>query len=133
MHRVTVEMTHRPERDGTTWESSHATFFLIAETAMQAWVSALAEAGTPDLSARCFVVANLTTDYRREMHTEPATFDVTFDRIGNTSITLSMQVTQRGEVTATIRVVLVRVRRERSESTRFSGEEREILNRLQSA
>jgi acyl-CoA thioesterase FadM len=133
MHRVTVELTHRPERDGTVWESSHATFFLIVETAMQAWISALAEAGTPALSAWRFAVANLNVDYRRQMLTEAATFDVTFERIGNSSITLSMQVTQRDELTASINVVLVRVGGVPAESADFSPEERETLERLQSA
>jgi acyl-CoA thioesterase FadM len=132
MHRVTVELTHRPERDGTVWESSHATFFLIVETAMQAWISALDQAGTAALSAWRFAVANLNVDYRRQMHTEAATFDVTFERIGNSSITLSILVTQREELTATISVVLVRVGGLRAESADFSADERKILERLQS-
>jgi acyl-CoA thioesterase FadM len=133
MHRVTFEMTNRPERDGTIRKSPHAAFFLIQEMAMYAWIDALAAAGNDALSAQHFAVVNIVADYGREMFTEEVTFDVSLERVGNSSLTLVIEATQRGERGATVRVVLVRVDGGRSQSTRFTPEEQSILAGLRQA
>jgi acyl-CoA thioesterase FadM len=133
MHRFITDMTHRPERDGTVSQSSHSPFYLPLELATYAWVSMLDLAGDEELTAGHFAVVNLTADYHREIHIGEATYDVTLERIGNSSITLAIDVVQAGEQAATIRVVQVKVDGERVHPTPFTPKQRECLERLQLA
>jgi acyl-CoA thioesterase FadM len=131
MHRFTFELTHRPERDGTVKTSAHAPFFLTLEWAMWAWISTLDLAGSDELTAGNFALVNLNTDYRREIFTGEADFDVTLERIGTSSIGLTVQLTQHSQLAATIKIVMAKVSRDRSESIPFTPAQRELLEKLQ--
>jgi len=132
MHRFTVQMTHRPERNGELSSVSHAPFNLPLEMVMYGWVSALERTENDRLTAANLAVVNLTADYAREMHVGETVIDVELERIGGSSLTFAIAVSQAGHPAATVRVVLVRVDPEaRGASVRFSPEERETLQRLQ--
>jgi acyl-CoA thioesterase FadM len=131
MHQFTVEMSHRPERNGTIAKTTHAPFYLPLEVAMYGWFSVLGQPGNEALSPSNFAAVNVQADYAREMHTAETIFELSLERIGESSVTLAFEVSQAGAHAAAIRVVLVRVDPDRLVSVAFSAAERGVLERIQ--
>lgn len=130
--RTSFDMTRRPGYGGVVGVAGeHLAWIDILEVAYDAWVGVLEKAGRDDLRmSPNFAVANVTTDYRKEMFRNTLEFDTTVERVGNSSLTICMVVSQAGVHTATARVVLVRVAPGRDASAGFTTQQREVLMAL---
>lgn len=128
--RVSFDMTQRSGYGGVPGRpGSHLAWIDVLEPAHDAWTTVLDATGRDDLRMPTFAVANIASDFRREMFRTTLDYDVTLERIGNSSLTIRLDVTQDGADTATIRVVIVRVAPGRAASAGFTSEQRAALER----
>ncbi|QTI70936.1 hypothetical protein [Gordonia polyisoprenivorans] len=128
--RVSFDMTRRSGYGGVPGQpGEHLTWLDVLEPAYDAWTTVLDATGRDDLRMPNFAVANLTSDFRREMFRTTLDYDVTLERIGNSSLALRLDVTQGGADTGTIRIVIVRIAPGRGASAGFTTDQRDALER----
>ncbi|WP_255122665.1 thioesterase family protein [Rhodococcus sp. 14-2470-1b] len=125
MYRASMQLTHRPARDGSTVDAAHVPAYLALELASQAWADALSHASDGRLTALDVMVVNVTADFSRELFTGGVDVDVTATDVGRTSITVRVAIEQGGERAAVATFVLVHVVDGRAE--RLTDEQRAFV------
>lgn len=128
--RTSFDMTQRSGYGGVPGRpGEHLSWIDVLEPAYDAWTAVLNATGRDDLRMPNFAVAHLASDFRREMFRTTLHYDVTVERIGNSSLTIRLDLTQGGVDTGTIRIVIVRIAPGREASAGFTAEQREALER----
>jgi acyl-CoA thioesterase FadM len=125
-----MALAHRPERDGTVTPSTHVPFFLALEVMAQAWGRLLADELGDVLTPMDLGVVNVQSDFRRELFTGEADYDVTLAKLGTSSLTFAFTITQAGEVAASGQTTLARTDSGRVRSLPLTAEQRTALGAL---
>jgi acyl-CoA thioesterase FadM len=127
---IPVTLTNQQSSDEKPALGDHVAFFDSLRAAAGAYAAAILSASDGLLSARDMALVNLTSDFKGELFVGEAIFDVVLQRIGATSLTFAMELSQSGKVAATISVVLVHVGDGRESSVPFTAAQRSALERL---
>jgi acyl-CoA thioesterase FadM len=125
-----MQLAHRPDRDGTVTASRHVPFFLALEVMAQAWARLLADGVGELLSPMDLGVVNVQSDFRRELFTGEADYDVTLARFGTSSLTFAFTITQAGQVAAKGETTLARTDTGRVRSVPLTDEQRAALKAM---
>lgn len=126
-------MTHRPLRDGTPVTNNHVPYYLALEVMSDAWAIAIFTACAGVMAPNELGVVHVTSDFARELFVGEATVDVTLQKLGTTSMTLLLTLSQDGHQAAVMTAVLARVDPLRLKSVPFTPAQRAALETLKSA
>jgi acyl-CoA thioesterase FadM len=124
-----VVLTNRLAGDPDLAMGGHMPFFEILRASARAYAAALVSLSDGLISARDMALVNLNSDFRGEMFAGEAVFDVAVQRLGSSSVTLAMELSQQNRPAAAITVVLVHVDERRGHSVPFSAAQRAALER----
>ena len=130
MPRYLLDVTHRPERDGTILTAAHVPYYLALEVSATAWGLALEAACVGVLTPRQLAVVSVVSEFRRELFTGPVLFDVRLLRYGRSSLTFGVELTQNDRSAATVTTTLALVDDARLHSVPLSDAQRARLDGL---
>lgn len=130
MALYTAPITHRPERDGSTLDSPHVTYFLAVEYASDAWRAMLDKSCGELLPATDLGVVDVSGQFTKEMFVGEATAEVELAHVGTSSIGFRVTIYQGGQQCAVITTVLAQLADGRTRSRPLSHEQRTALERF---
>jgi acyl-CoA thioesterase FadM len=122
-----IDVRHRPQHDGTVWETPHLAFYEVLEAVAQANRELLESTGRPDLTLQNFALVHVSSDFRHEMFVGELVIRATVTQVGSSSVTVEALLIQNGRETGRVRSVLVHVSSDRAGSVSLTDEQREAL------
>jgi acyl-CoA thioesterase FadM len=128
--RYSLQVAHRPERDGRLITDPHVPFFLALEAAADAWSLALAEFCEDILLPSDVGVVNVTSDFRHELFVGLLHVDVSLQSIGVSSVTFIMRLFQAEQCAGSVRLVVAKVNEARTQSVALTAVERAALETI---
>jgi acyl-CoA thioesterase FadM len=129
----TLTMSHRPTRDLEILTYSHVPFYLALEMNSDAWAKTFDETADGLLTPAEMAVVHVDSDFRVELFTGEADFDVQLTRIGVSTLTWQVEIFQGGKSAATVTTILSRVNGKRTHSIPLTDEQRAAFEPLLNA
>ncbi|MCW2527309.1 MAG: hypothetical protein JWM76_2169 [Pseudonocardiales bacterium] len=133
MPTYTLTLSHRPTRDLEILTFSHVPFYLALEITSDAWAKTFSETAAGLLSPTEMAVVHVDSEFRQELFTGEADFDVQLKRIGVSTLTWQVEISQRGLSAATITSILSRVNGKRTHSIPLTDDQRAAFEPLLNA
>jgi acyl-CoA thioesterase FadM len=125
-----MTITHPPMRDGGVITSAHVPFFLALEAMADAWANALADHCSGVLAPTDLGVVHVDSDFAHEVFVGEVTIDVDLEKVGTSSLTFRVTLTQGGRRAAVMTTVLARVDSTRLHALPLSDAQRAALGTL---
>jgi acyl-CoA thioesterase FadM len=131
--RFLVDVAHRPQLDGSVWETPHLAFYEVLEAVSLTWGWVLDSTGRADLAIRNFAVVSVNSDFHSELFVGQLAIDTAVIRVGTSSLTLEAAVVQSDDTVGRVQAVLGQINGDRSSSSPLTSEQRDALDRIAEA
>jgi acyl-CoA thioesterase FadM len=128
--RYELVMTAPAEQVDPSAPAGHIPFDGALGYAQTAWAQAIRATCGGVLVPPNMGIVNVNADFRRELFEGPAVFDVTLERMGTSSLTFVVEISQFGAPAATARLTYVRVDEQRTTSLPLTEQHRVSLQPL---
>jgi acyl-CoA thioesterase FadM len=125
-----LAMSSPPVPDHPLMPPGHISFHGALGYVQIAWLRALGEACGEILRPPDLGMVGVTANYRRELFDGPADFDVRIERLGRSSVVFAVDISQYGELAASVQLTVARVDEQRSRSVALTPEQRAALQPL---
>lgn len=133
MPSYVLPLVNAAEDGRFTGATTHVYFHTVAKTMFEAWLTALDAACGELFVPTDLAVVHVDLDYSREAHVGQSTHEVALLKIGRTSFTFRVVMTQQGHACADMTAVVAQIGEDREHASPFSEAQRAALQRLQAA
>jgi len=126
-----IEMVNPPGQRDLPEGSPHVSFHTVLEAMSYAWKSAVRDTCGHLLEPTDFGIVHVESDHPAEVFVGDSSHDVTLVKVGRTSLTFHIVLSQEGREAAIATMVVVKVNEARDSAEPLTDEERQAFEQLQ--